>query len=558
MMLRHSRLSGPSILPVVVASLPLGPVSRARRRTARVLLMAAKPGKTSPVLVVFLIFFILATLILGVTTYLGFNGQTELAAATKKADEENAKRKNDADWFQFLSDTLMAYEGHELTPKEKENIGPLRKGFEGGTLLQNSRDPDKDAKAKIVRDILDKEKGWDGNQNRAVKTYKGELEDAKKQLDDAIANWKKSQNDEKDSRDKSASLEAELKKAQDNYRDALTKAKDEADKELAKQLAKVAALSKDLEEMSKSKEDLRTEAAQTKADYEKQIARLKKDIAQLMVRVNKAEEKNAVVSLLDYDHPKGHVIRIDPTGRMVYIDLGSADNLKSGITFSVYGVGADGKPIAHDVLGSDGKPILGTDLRPEKEGKATLEVANVLGEHVAQARVTWLRDEGADPILRGDVLFNPGWDPKARQHVAVTGLVDLTGEGRDNTAEFVRQLQRQGVIIDAYLDMKDISVKGKGIDRQTDYLILGFVPDFQGSETAKDDDPRAKRRQAIVKEMEDMKAKAVENGVTLISLRKFMVMSGYPVPAGVGIETPASSARPAALSGGGAKPGADK
>jgi hypothetical protein len=500
-------------------------------------------AKTSPVLVVFLIFFILATIILGVTTYLGFNGQAEFAAAAKKADEEKAKWNKDADWFEFLADTYQAYAGLELTPKEKENIGTLRKGFEGGTLIQNSRDPDKDAKAKQIHEVLDKEKGWDAAQNRALKTYKSELEDAKKAMDDAVANWKKAQADEKDARDKSASLEAELKKAQDNYREGLTKAKDEADKELAKQLAKVAQLSKDLEEISKAKEDLRTEMAQMKGDYEKQIAKYKKDIVLLTQRVQKAEEKNAVVNLLDYDHPKGHVNSIAPSGRMVYIDLGSADNLKSGITFSVYGVGADGKPIAHDVIGPDGKVVLGTDLRPEKEGKATLEVANVIGEHVAQARVTWVRDEGRDPILRGDLLFNPGWDPKARQHVAVTGMIDLTGEGHDDTAEFVRNLQKQGVIIDAYLDLKDISVKGKGIDRQTDYLILGTLPQYQGSEALKEDDPRAKRMNAINKEMEDMKAKAVESGVQLISLRKFLVMSGYHVPPGVGVEAPASSLR---------------
>jgi hypothetical protein len=113
--------------------------------------------------------------------------------------------------------------------------------------------------------------------------------------------------------------------------------------------------------------------------------------------------------------------------------------------------------------------------------------------------------------------------------------------------------------VDAYLDLKDISVKGRGIDRQTDYLILGINPTFQGAETVKDDDPRAKRQQAILKEMADMQEKAKENGVTVIPLRKFMVMSGYHVPPGVGVEMGGSSAHPAALSGGGKeKPAGDK
>ena len=42
----------------------------------------------------------------------------------------------------------------------------------------------------------------------------------------------------------------------------------------------------------------------------------------------------------------------------------------------------------------------------------------------------------------------------------LAGLFDLTGEGRDNIEEFMRTLRKEGTVIDAYLDLKDLTVKG--------------------------------------------------------------------------------------------------
>jgi hypothetical protein len=516
-------------------------------------------AKTSPVLIVFLVIFVLTSIILGVTTYLGFSGQDQLLKDAQAKADEAKKVHDDADWFEFLAITFKGYAGIPLTKKDQEDVGALRRGFEGGTLSSKSRDPNKEDAVKIIRDELDKNMGWDANGNRAVKSFKGEHEALKKEHATLMGKQAETEKDLKEARDKQDTAEKELVKARADYLVALNKANADARQMVDVERGKVVALNKEKEDLGKRLEDNRAEMAQMKGDFEKRVAKLTKDKAGLELNVQKLALKTETINVLDYDRPKGHVKQIDSSGRFPYIDIGSADNLKPGITFSVYGIGPDGKPIAHDVIDANGKVAIGADGKPEKEGKATMEVINILGEHVAQAKVTWVRDPGADPLLRGDLLFNPGWDPKAQQHVAVTGLIDLTGDGKDNMQEFVRNLQRQGVVVDAYLDLKDISVKGRGIDRQTDYLILGINPTFQGAEIVKDDDPRAKRQQAILKEMADMQEKAKENGVTVIPLRKFMVMSGYHVPPGVGVEMGGSSAHPAALSGGGKeKPAGDK
>src|SRR5262245_17236849 len=88
--------------------------------------MAAKGGGgPSQGLIVTLIFFILATIILGVTTWLGFSGQDELA---KKKDEAEKARKdweNDADWYKFQAVYFRNIAGEKLA-KDGEVAGPLK------------------------------------------------------------------------------------------------------------------------------------------------------------------------------------------------------------------------------------------------------------------------------------------------------------------------------------------------------------------------------------------------------------------------------------------------
>jgi hypothetical protein len=280
--------------------------------------------------------------------------------------------------------------------------------------------------------------------------------------------------------------------------------------------------------------------ANQRADYEKKIAALEKDKKGLEQTVQKVVEQVAPINVLDFDKPKGKVVASDRTGRMPFINLGSADNLRPQLTFTVYGVDPDGKPTSYPMIGPDGRPVIGEDKKPVMEGKASLEVVSVLGEHLAQAHVTHLRDEGRDPILRGDLLYNPAWDPNQRPHVAIAGLVDLTGEGSNDMAEFQRTLERQGIIVDAWLDLKDLTVKGKGISHDTDYLILGAIPEIPGAEAAKDTDARARRLQKIIELRNNLQKDAERHGVPVISLRKYLAMTGFQVTRGTRSALPAN------------------
>jgi hypothetical protein len=100
----------------------------------------------------------------------------------------------------------------------------------------------------------------------------------------------------------------------------------------------------------------------------------------------KAPDAKALAALRNW---RGKVVRLDRAGQALYVNLGSADRVTPGLTFSVHGAGPNGKPL----------PAV----------KATVEVFKVVGEHLSQARVTSVADANRQPIAPGDLLFNPDW-----------------------------------------------------------------------------------------------------------------------------------------------------
>jgi hypothetical protein len=210
------------------------------------------------------------------------------------------------------------------------------------------------------------------------------------------------------------------------------------------------------------------------------------------LKVKKLEEKIPQIDLLAYDRPRGRITRIDINNQTAYINIGSADNVRPGLTFSVFGLG---------------------QYRPNAERKGSLEVVNVLGDHLSAARITSVKSATRDPLVVGDELYNPAWSPGLREHVAVAGPIDVTGDGRDGTLEFVKILEKQGVAVDVFLDPRDLSLKGRGLTRQTGYLLLG--------------DHRAERNFALNTRADQMREEAHRLGITIVPARRFMSLMGY-------------------------------
>ena len=152
-------------------------------------------------------------------------------------------------------------------------------------------------------------------------------------------------------------------------------------------------------------------------------------------RVEKAEDRVAnTQDPYQYDRPHGKVTR--KSGNIVDIDLGSADNVRPGLTFSVF-AGETPRVGFRDRLrprtGPDGRPVMeGNRPVMDVQPKGTIEVISVLGPNLSQARITSNPDPIRDAILASDVLYNPAWKKGAADHVALFGVFDVDADGTDD------------------------------------------------------------------------------------------------------------------------------
>jgi hypothetical protein len=471
--------------------------------------MASKDESKQQALIIALVCFVVLSLGLGVATYYGFAGQEDLKKQAAEAKKEKVAEANRGDWEQFQELSLKAHLGHNLTKEDQEALAQLGKKHDAGKGSLG-KDEKNYADGKSLLDRLSRDMGWDPKKQQPVDTFFQKKESLENDNILLRSQLTKAQEDFTKAREK---LDADLKSTQaekEEMAKALANSKADLAKTIADKAAAFLALQKIVEERDDEINELKKEVNRlqdAQAGLKKKSDKREKD---LNTQVEKLKEQLPHASIEDYNHPKARILRLDRTGTIAYIDIGSADNVKPPQTFSVMGVGPNGR--ANGVR------------------KGAVEVTSVPGPHLSEVRITDLTEPGRNPITEGDQLFNPSFNPNLRVHVALTGLIDLTGTGKDDTAEFVRGLERQGIVVDAYLDLKDMTVKGNGINHHTDYLVEGDQPGVEGTQMIREGDPGLERKQALYKKVAEMKQEAANDGVAIVPLRRYLSMIGYRLP----------------------------
>ena len=160
----------------------------------------------------------------------------------------------------------------------------------------------------------------------------------------------------------------------------------------------------------------------------------------------------------------GEISWVNQRDGTVWINLGRADALSRQVTFGVYSAGS-------------------TDM---KQSKAGIEVTQILGDHLAEARI--LDDNTSDPIIPGDKIFTPLWSPGEERHFALAGLMDIDGDGRSDLDTVMNIIKAGGGVVDCYIaDSGKDKNKIKGaITVNTNCLILGAAPDEKGDPAQRD------------------------------------------------------------------------
>jgi len=510
-------------------------------------------GESSTGLVVSLVVFILLTIGLGVTTYLGYAGQEEFkkqakdasdkaAAADKKARSEEAQKL-------ALRNALGIAE-----PADKTAFSAIKSS--GGEGLSAQIAKISDNLTVLLRDLSSNEAlaalapklkemsttRWDPTSDAPPKTYLGLITDLRDAFKAQVARGQANSvasNEEKELLTKRIQeLDGKLQESQTALKkshDDLVRLQNEKSDTSTSQSAKINSLSQQSAQVTNEKDNLNAEKSAEIKRLSIQIDSMNKVRENFKSRVGPILEKLGRIKLerpeirelaelhelllkqfesaisIANDTPKGSIVRMDRVNNLAYVNLGRADFIRPGVTFAVLPAGSTGRAAA------------------ARERKGAVEVVDVLEDHLSTAKVLEATNATRDPLLPGDLLFNPAWNSSQREHVAIAGIVDLNGDGIDDTQDLIRMLERQGVVVDAYLDLKERTIKGPGITEKTTYLILGEKP-VLSSTVQLDNNPLTQAALDINGKMEEMKNKARELGAQQTPYRRFLLLMGFKLP----------------------------
>lgn len=373
-----------------------------------------------------LIIFVMLTIILGVTTFIFFRQYEEAAANAAEAQASADEAKGAATKIQGDFNTLKGYFGVAST----ENIDAIGEQFLAAMSTYAPTMPEAD------RDCLNVLKAQYAAIQAKDASLASELAERQKLQDDyealeqikapLVAN-------EKDRADKAV---ADLAQARTSYNDA----RNALNQEKQSQLATFS---------QREQED-----AVKVQGLEGQIADHLAVIDKLTSQLEGANEKIIQIVKPTFEQADGRIRWVNQRNKTVWINLGQADALQRLTSFSVY-------PADTNDVTKVGK-------------KASIEVTQILGNHLAEARI--VDDEPGDPIMPGDVIHTPVWAPGEREHFALTDGMDIDGDGKSDLQMVLNIIRMNGGVVDCYITADEEATRQGDFTNDTRYLVVGDEP----------------------------------------------------------------------------------
>lgn len=476
-------------------------------------------GSPNLVLVLFLITFVISSIILGLLWYFSVDEKNRALADADRSRKEKTAAQNAVEMYQTIADDLRNALGSKLDGDDLAKLKAGREKLSGGAFSKLG-EKNLETYTKLI-DTLDKDLNFDPASGQYTTTYDTKYRDEAEKAEKFLAALKKAQAD-------LVALQGQFKEISDQQDALAKKVTDRLDKEnkvvltaankqteqMTKQIQENASLNQSIAEQSQAFRKLEDNYKRRIRTLEDALAEKDKERADSGVTRTDTREPHAL--LLDisvgkplWDDPVGAITRVDAKNKEVTINLGSAKGVRPDLTFSVF---APSKYIA---------------TRAERQMKGMIEVIRVLGPNASLARITATFDPEF-PMHEGDLLFNLFWGT----HVAVTGYPNITGIPSESPSEQQRQLNdflyllsRQGMIVDAYLDLTDGQIKG-AMTANTRYLIRGEDLRIDPKEL-ENKEPRAERALAVNNGALAMRKDAIDKGIFVVSARNFATMIGY-------------------------------
>jgi len=250
--------------------------------------------------------------------------------------------------------------------------------------------------------------------------------------------------------------------------------------------------------INEEKQKIATQLAEQRREIDKLIAKNGADQQELREKITKLGRvieiyKSNSVPTDPYAQPAdGLIAWVDQREEKVWINLGEEDQLRPQVTFSVYS--GDTNDVNAAV------------------SKGSIEVVRILSAHMAEARIT--NAKAIRPLMEGDKVYSQVWNRGRQVGFAVTGIIDLNGDGTSDLDQLKRIIQINNGKVDA-VPSEDGGIEGE-MTVDTRYLILGKPPEDSRdlSDTAR-------------KSFQKMSAEADTLNIEVIPLDDFLRLMGW-------------------------------
>lgn len=434
-------------------------------------------SRESQGLQVALILFVMVTVVLGVTTYVYFRKAEEKIKERDSARAQAQQSEQYARNLDFKLQLLKHLVGYET--KSEQELDGIKQSL---------------AAEQDVKDILaafDEDVATFGNGQ-----------------DKATVNW----------RTLPGNLIATIRKLNDQYTEAnrdLAQLREERDKIRLAEEAKVVqaenASKKTMDDLVAERKDWKQSLTRVQ-DEKNRIAVLLPEKNETIQRITAEKQTNeeilnkqlqTVTQLYEalkvkqmaeeettYERPDGEIKWVNQRSNLVAVNLGSADGVQRQMTFSVIDQRETGV--------TKGKV------------KGRIEVTRVMEDHLCEARI--VEDVLADPILQGDIVYSPTFKKGHKTRFALTGFIDIDGDGKSDLRKAKSIITMNGGVIDAEL-LEDGTVAGK-MTVNTRFLVQGERPTERTNPDLRDGHT-------------ELTSQAGSLGVETISLENLLDRMGY-------------------------------
>jgi hypothetical protein len=372
-----------------------------------------------------LIVFVTVTIVLSVTTYLGFKNYSDEFKAKEVVQAAAGKSQSDLGNAETNIKDLKKVIGAADT----DSVEQIKTTFGDDMKKYGAGYPED---SLFYRKLLDKMKNTIDEKNRDLESAKGRIPEVKNKYDEDLKAKDAQLEKYKDERNKAND---DLAGEQAKFQNERRRKNDEGD-----------ALQSNLQAKAKELNETRDRA---KTDVEA----AKAAIGKLKDRVTDQADIIAKVNADKVGTPSGEITWVNQRNSAVWINLGRADALTRQVSFSVF-------------------PPDVTSMTDKAAKKAKIEVTRILGDHLAEARV--VDDEIGNPIVPGDKIFTALWSPGGKRHLALAGLMDIDGDGRSDLETVRNIIAINGGVVDCYVNDAGKVIGQIGVN--TSCLVLGDAP----------------------------------------------------------------------------------